>query len=85
MAKNSESERIAVVGGGIAGLTAAAFLGRAGLPVTLLESSSELGGRVATRELGGFCFNFGAHALYNLGAVRRALLDLVIEIASLPP
>jgi salicylate hydroxylase len=39
----SRSERILVVGGGIAGMTAATALAQQGFPVTLLESSPEFG------------------------------------------
>jgi phytoene dehydrogenase-like protein len=67
---------VAVVGGGIAGLAAAAYLGRAGLRVTVLEKASAPGGRAATQEKGGFCMNLGAHALYLGGPARRALDEL---------
>lgn len=40
--------RIAIVGGGMAGLTAAWHLSRAGLQSTIYESSSRIGGRVHT-------------------------------------
>lgn len=40
------NKRAAVVGGGPAGLAAAYFLGRAGMPVTLFEKRGELGGIV---------------------------------------
>jgi NADPH-dependent glutamate synthase beta subunit-like oxidoreductase len=40
------SERVAVVGGGISGLTAAHDLARKGYPVTVLESADRLGGRL---------------------------------------
>ncbi len=42
----TSSKRAAIVGGGPAGLAAAYFLGRSGMPVTLFEKQSELGGIV---------------------------------------
>ena len=45
------SHRVVIVGGGIAGLSAAVRLAQAGLPVTLLESS-QLGGAASTRNQG---------------------------------
>ena len=52
-------ERIAVIGGGIAGLASAALLARDGHHVTLLEARGELGGRAGTWEHGGFRFDTG--------------------------
>ncbi|MFN7931508.1 MAG: FAD-dependent oxidoreductase, partial [Blastocatellia bacterium] len=57
--------QIAIIGGGIAGLTAAAYLARAGQVVTVLEKSHALGGRARTEEKQGFAFNLGPHALYR--------------------
>jgi phytoene dehydrogenase-like protein len=56
--------KITVVGGGWAGLAAAATAARAGADVTVLEARSELGGRGHTENLDGFLLNQGAHALY---------------------
>lgn len=42
------SRDVIVIGGGVAGLTAAAALGRRGLTVTLLEARERLGGRIFT-------------------------------------
>ena len=67
---------VAVVGGGMAGLTAACYLARAGLEVTVFEKALTLGGRAATRELDGFLFNRGGHALYTGGAGSRILEEL---------
>lgn len=39
---------VAVVGGGLAGLTASYFLRQAGCPVTVYEASARLGGRIQT-------------------------------------
>ena len=54
-----------VVGGGVAGLTAAAYLARGGRSVKVLEKASTLGGRASTDHAAGFSLNRGAHALYT--------------------
>ncbi|MBI3392881.1 MAG: FAD-dependent oxidoreductase [Nitrospirae bacterium] len=68
-----------VVGGGLAGLAAAAFLARAGRSVVLLEKSRALGGRAATRVKDGFHFNLGPHALFLGGAGAGTLRELGVE------
>lgn len=40
-----------VVGGGMAGLTVACYLARAGVDVTVFEKAPELGGRAATQNV----------------------------------
>src|SRR5215475_6557223 len=55
------SQRIVIVGGGIAGLSAAVRLAQSGLPVTLLEAS-QLGGAASTRNQ-GWLHSGGAFAL----------------------
>lgn len=56
----SKTARVAVVGGGVAGLTAAAALADAGAHVTVYEAASHLGGRFAT--LGRMEFTHGGKA-----------------------
>lgn len=51
---------VAVVGGGIAGLSAAFDLKRAGHAVTLLEASSRLGGRIESSPVGDELVDAGA-------------------------
>lgn len=70
---------VVVVGGGIAGLTAASYLARAGADVTLFEKAPNPGGRAATREYDGFSFNRGGHALYTGGAASRIFEELGIS------
>jgi len=70
---------VVVVGAGIAGLTAAAYLARAGADVTVFERSQHIGGRAATQDEHGFCFNRGGHALYTGGAASRALAELGVR------
>lgn len=59
------SQRVVVIGGGLAGLSTAARLAHKGYAVTLLEKAPKLGGRAITIPLKGFNFNFGAHAIYG--------------------
>ena len=68
-----------VIGGGLAGLTAAATLARAGRPVTLLEGAEHVGGRARTRRRDGFHLNLGPHALYRAGGGRLALHQLGVR------
>lgn len=70
--------RVIVVGGGLAGLTAAAYLARGGRRVTVVEQSRELGGRARTSVEDGFSFNLGPHAVYLAGAGAAALDELGI-------
>lgn len=71
--------RVAVVGGGLGGLTAAALLARGGCEVTLYERSKHLGGRAQTSDVEGFRFNLGPHALYRSGAAMRVLGSLGVK------
>ncbi len=70
---------VAVVGGGLGGLAAAALLARGGCAVTVYERSKQLGGRAHTTEVEGFRFNLGPHALYRGGAGMRVLERLGIS------
>src|SRR5262249_1514763 len=64
MKEKTIGSNVAVVGGGLAGLTAANYLARAGFSVTLFEKSRSVGGRAKTDAEQGFHFNLGPHALY---------------------
>lgn len=77
--------RVAVVGGGLAGLAAAAFAARAGAQVSLLERMAEPGGRARTRDDKGFLFNMGPHALYRSGAAEAALAELGVAVPGASP
>ena len=74
----SSQADVVVIGGGMAGLTAACYLARAGAGVTLFENAPYLGGRAATRRFDGFLFNRGGHALYTGGAASRVFEELGI-------
>ena len=56
----TEALDVAVVGAGMAGLTAAGRLERAGRRVVVLDKGRSVGGRLATRRLGGASLDHGA-------------------------
>src|SRR5918996_1182181 len=79
---------VIVIGGGLAGLTTAALLARAGKSVTLFEQlSSEIGGRARTSIYDGFYFNQGPHAFFPAAAGAAVLQELGIAYTGgiLPP
>ena len=78
--------RITVIGGGLAGLTAAISAAEAGAKVTVYEAHHTLGGRARTAE-GPYRTNDGPHALYNGGPHWSWLQqrDLIGPLAPLPP
>src|SRR5215204_3227079 len=57
---------VAVIGAGIAGLTAAHFLRRNGVPVILLEGGKQVAGMASSHvDERGFHYDFGAHFITN--------------------
>jgi phytoene dehydrogenase-like protein len=74
-----------VIGGGLAGLSAAAWCAREGLRVVLLERSGRLGGRARTEVRAGFAHNLGGHALYVGAQAHRGLRDLGVAFTGAPP
>jgi phytoene dehydrogenase-like protein len=72
---------VIIVGGGIAGLTAAAYLARAGYATLLCEKQAACGGLVNTFERDGFVYDGGIRALENSGILFPMLKDLGLDIA----
>jgi phytoene dehydrogenase-like protein len=71
---------VIIVGGGVSGLTAAAYLSREGFDVLLLEKNERCGGLLNSFERDGFTFDAGARAILNAGIVRPMLRDLGIQL-----
>ncbi|MCB2220620.1 MAG: FAD-dependent oxidoreductase [Bacteroidetes bacterium] len=69
-----------IVGGGIAGLTSAVYLARAGQKILLIEKNKEFGGLVNTFKRDGFHFEAGVRALESAGIILPMLEDLGIEL-----
>lgn len=69
--------RVAVVGAGMAGLSAALDLAEAGVEVVVLEGADRIGGKVALGEVGGLTVDLGAEAML---ARRPEAVDLAVRV-----
>lgn len=66
---------VAIIGGGIAGLTAAYRLINEGVAVTLFESSGRVGGAIRTERTRGYLVELGPNTIQT----KTALLDELVE------
>jgi phytoene dehydrogenase-like protein len=71
---------VVVVGGGIAGLTSAAYLSKSGYKVVLCEKEKNVGGLVNSFDFNGFIFDGGIRAIENSGIVVPMLKQLGIDV-----
>ncbi len=68
------SARVVVIGGGLAGITAAIALGQAGADVTLLEARPRLGGATCSFNRDGLIVDTGQHVFLGCCSAYRGLL-----------
>ncbi len=71
------AQKIAVVGGGYAGMAAAFTLAEAGVKATVFESAKTLGGRARRVESGGFFLDNGQHILMGCYTATLSLIEKV--------
>ena len=74
-----ESVDVVVVGGGLAGLTAANCVVDRGMSVVVLEARSAVGGRATTDLRSGMLFNQGPRAFYLDGVGLSTLRELGVD------
>jgi C-3',4' desaturase CrtD len=82
------NQPVVVVGAGIAGLTAAALLAKAGLPVILLEAHHQSGGCAGTFRRGPYTFDVGATQVAGLepgGSHARLFQHLGVPLPAATP
>lgn len=75
---SSRPGKVAVIGGGPAGLTAAYEIARSGGDVTLFEATDSLGGLARTEVRDGWRFDLGGHRFYTRSAEVETLWDEVM-------
>jgi squalene-associated FAD-dependent desaturase len=71
----ARNQRVVVVGGGLAGITAALELADAGLGVTLLEARPRLGGATHSFQRGGLWVDNGQHVFLRCCTAYQGLLE----------
>jgi phytoene dehydrogenase-like protein len=71
---------VVIVGSGMSGLTAAAYLVKSGMNVLLCEKEKKVGGLVGSFDFNGFTFDSGIRAIENSGIVRPMLRQLGINV-----
>lgn len=72
---HAHATRVAVVGGGIAGLLAASEFAKLGMTVTLLEADDRLGGAIRAGEIDGIRLDLGAESFATRGGHVKRLID----------
>lgn len=69
-----------IVGGGIAGLTSAAYLARSGYKILLCEKEAHVGGLVSSFCHEGFLYDAGVRGIIDSGIVKPMLEQLELEV-----
>ena len=73
-------KHVIIVGGGIAGLTASAYLARSGYNPLLLEKEPRIGGLVGSFVRDGFTYDLGIRATEDSGILFSMLRQLGLEV-----
>ncbi len=72
--------RVIIIGGGLAGLTAAYLLKKKGVNALILEANDRLGGRIYTKQYGDFSFELGATWVFQDEKLKILISELGLHI-----
>jgi oxygen-dependent protoporphyrinogen oxidase len=77
---------VAIIGAGITGLTAAFYLDRAGIPVTVYEAGSRVGGAIRSMRQDGYLAEFGPNTILETSPkIAQLIRDAGLEARRLEP
>lgn len=77
---------VAIIGGGITGLTAGFYLQRAGIPVTVYEASGRVGGAIQTLRRDGYLAEFGPNTILETSPkITQLVTDAGLQSRRLNP
>jgi protoporphyrinogen oxidase len=79
VAQYAPGDRVVVIGGGPAGLTAAYQMTQMGWPITVLEADDMLGGISRTAQYKGYRFDIGGHRFFTKITPVEALWHEILE------
>jgi phytoene dehydrogenase-like protein len=75
-----QKHKVVIVGAGMAGLTAAAYLSKEGQDILLIDKGKKCGGLLNSFQRDGFLFDAGARSIENSGIIRPMLKQLGIDL-----
>lgn len=76
----NQKHNVVIVGAGMAGLTAAAYVAKEGADVLLVDKGTKCGGLLNSFQQDGFLFDVGARSIENSGIIRPMLKQLEIDL-----
>ncbi len=82
--RNSTPKRVAVIGGGPAGMAAAQYCTERGHKVTLYEKDSKLGGTINFAQYASFKYSLDNYMNYRIGMMKKLNVDVRLGVEATP-
>ena len=82
--KNSTPKRVAVIGGGPAGMAAAQYCAERGHSVTLYEKDDKLGGTINFAQYASFKYSLDNYMNYRIGMMKKLNIDVRLGVEATP-